>query len=72
MFKAVKLSLDLNVTKSYFECWILSVFHTAFNDWKKAVILMVIQVCFLLHGHKCFVTNGRQSHFFRLMHSTKF
>ena len=26
---------------------------------------MLIQVCFLLHGHKCFVTNGRNSHFFQ-------
>ena len=32
---------------------------------------MLIQVSFLLHGHKCFVTNGKNSHFFRLMHSTK-
>ena len=30
-----------------------------------------MQVCFLLHGHKCSVTNGRNSHFFRLTHSTK-
>ena len=32
---------------------------------------MLIQVCFLLHGHICFVTNGRNSNFFRLTHSTK-
>ena len=32
---------------------------------------MLIQVCSLLHGHKCFVTNGRTSHFFRLTQSTK-
>ena len=72
MFKAAKLSQDLSVTKSYFECsiWILSVMHTA-NNRKKTEILMLIQVCFLLHGHKCFVTNGRNSHFFRVTHSTK-
>ena len=31
MFKGAKLSQDLSVTKSYFECsiWILSVMHTA-------------------------------------------
>ena len=75
MYKGAKLSQDLSVTKSCFECsiWILSVMHTASNNQKKkkAVILMWIQVCFVLHGHKCFVTNGRNSHFFRLMHSTK-
>ena len=73
MFQAAKLSQDLNVTKSCFECslWILSVMHTASNNRKTAVILMLIQVCFLLHGHKCFVTNGRNSHFFRLTYSTK-
>ena len=75
MFKATNLSQDLSVTKSCSECgkiWILSVMHTASNNReKKAVILMWIQVCFLLHGHKCFVTNGRNSHFVRLMHSTK-
>ena len=73
MFQAAKLSQDLNVTKSCFECslWILSVMHTASNNRKTAVILMLIQVCFLLHSHKCFVTNGRNSHFFRLTHSTK-
>ena len=83
MFKGAKLSQDLSITKSYFECsiWILSVMHTAAyppkkkkkeekKRKKKAVILMLIQVCFLLHGHKCFVTNGRNSHFFRLTHST--
>ena len=32
---------------------------------------MLIQGCFLLHGHTCFVTNRRNSHFFRLTHSTK-
>ena len=73
MFKVAKLSQDLSVTKSCFECsiWILSVMHTTSNNQKKAVILMLIQVCFLLHRHKCFVTNGRNSHFVRLMHSTK-
>ena len=73
MFKAAILSQDLSVTESCFECsfWILSVMHTASNNRKKAVILMLIQVSFLLHGHKCFVTNGKNSHFFRLMHSTK-
>ena len=57
MFKGAKLSRDLSVTKSCFECgiWILSVMHTASNNWKKAVILTLIQVCFLLHGHKCSV-----------------
>ena len=53
MFKAAKLSQDLSVTKSYFECsiWILSVMHTASYNRKKkkAVILMLIQVCFLLY-----------------------
>ena len=31
MFKGAKLSQDLSITKSYFECsiWILSVIHTA-------------------------------------------
>ena len=42
--------------------------HTAsYNRGKKkktVVILMLMQVCFLLHGDKCFVTNGRYSHFF--------
>ena len=74
MFKGAKLSQDLSVTKSCFECsiWILSVMHTASNNWKKAIILMSIQVCFLLHGHKCFVTNGRNPHFFRLTDGTNF
>ena len=76
MFKGAKLSQDLSVTKSYFECsiWILSVMHTASykkKQKKKAVMLMLMQVCFLLHGHKCFATNGRNSHFFRLTHSTE-
>ena len=37
MFKGAKLSQDLSVTKSYFECsiWILSVMHTASNNRKK-------------------------------------
>ena len=73
MFKGAKLSQDLSGTKPYCECsiWILSVMHTASNNREKAVLLTLVQVCFLLHGHKCFVTNGRNSHFFRLMHSTK-
>ena len=73
MLKGGKLSQVLSVTKSYFErsIWILSVMHTASYNRKKEVILLLMQVCFLLHGHKCFVTNGRNSHFFRLMHSTK-
>ena len=74
MFKGAKLSQDLSVTKSYFECsiWILSVMHTAFYKTKqKAVVFMLMLVWFLLHGHKCFVTNGRISHFSRLTHSTK-
>ena len=73
MYKGAELSRDLSVTKSCFECsiWILSVMHTASNSREKAVILMLIQVCFLVHGHKCFVTNGRNSHLFRLTHSTK-
>ena len=73
MFKGAKLSQDLSVTKSYFECsiWILSVMYTASYNRKKAVVLMLIQVCFLLHGHTCFVSNGRNSHFFRLTHSPK-
>ena len=75
MFKAPKLSQDLSVTKSYFECsiWILSVMHTAsYNREKKSSNFDVdAEVCFLLHGHKCFVTNGRHSHFFRFMHCTK-
>ena len=34
MFKGAKLSQDLSVTKSYFECsiWIPSVTHTASNN----------------------------------------
>ena len=76
MFKGAQLSQDLSVTKSHFECsvLILSVMHTApykNKQSKKAVILMLKQVCFPLHGHKCFVTNGRSSHIFRQMHSTK-
>ena len=73
MFKAAELSQDLSVTKSCFECsiWILSVMHTTSNNQKKAVILMLIQVFSVLHEHKCFVTNGRNSHVFRLTHSTK-
>ena len=81
MFKGAKLSQDLSVTKSYFECsiWILSVMHTAsYNPppkkkrkKKKALMLQLMQVCFLQLGHKCFVTDGRNSHFFRLTHSTK-
>ena len=68
----VSSSQDLSVTKSYFECsiWILNGLHTAsYNNKKKkkkkkkAVILMLMLVCFLLYGHKCFVTNGRNSHF---------
>ena len=74
MFSGVKLSQDLCVTKSYFECniWILSVIHTASFDRKKSNNFDVDAGCFLLHGHKCFVTNGRNSHFFRLTNSTKF
>ena len=71
MLKGAKLSPDLSVTRSYFEysIWILSVMHKASYTRKKtAVILMLIQVCFLLHGHKYFVTKGRNSHFFRLTH----
>ena len=67
MFKGAKLSQDLRITKSYSECsiWILSVMHTASYNQKQAVILMLMQVCFLLHGHTCIVTNGRNSHFFQ-------
>ena len=38
MFKAAKLSLDLSVTRSCFECsiWILSVIHTASNNQTKS------------------------------------
>ena len=38
MFKGAKLSQDLNVTKSYFECsiWILSSMHTASYNQKKS------------------------------------
>ena len=38
MFEAAKLSRDLSVTKSCFECsiWILSVMHTASNDREKS------------------------------------
>ena len=60
MFKGAKLSQDLSGTKSYFECsnWILSVMHTAsYDQKKKAVFFMLMQVCFLLQGHKYFVTN---------------
>ena len=74
MFKGAKLSEDFSVTKSYFECsnWILSVMHTAsYNRKKKAVILMLMQVCFLLQGHKGYVTSRRNSHCFRLAHSAK-
>ena len=37
MFKSAKLSQDLSVTKSYFECsiWILRVMHTASYTRKK-------------------------------------
>ena len=37
LFKGAKLSQDLSVTKSYFECsiWILSVMHTASYKKKK-------------------------------------
>ena len=74
MFKAAKLSQDLSVAKSYFErsIWILNVMHTASYNRKKAAIFMFMQVCFLLHGHICFVTNGRNSHFCRLTHSSSF
>ena len=46
MFKGAKLSQDLRVIKSYFECniWILSLIHTASYDRKKAIILMLMQV----------------------------
>ena len=66
MFKGAKLSQHLSVTKSYFGCsiWILNGLHTASYNWKKAVILMLIQNCFLLLRHKYFVTKGRNSHFF--------
>ena len=49
MFKGAKLSQDLSVTKSYFECsiWILRVMHSASYNGKKTVILMLTQVCFL-------------------------
>ena len=35
MYKAARLSQDLSVTKSYLEysIWILSVVHTASNNW---------------------------------------
>ena len=37
MFKGAKLSQDLSVTKSYFECsiWILNVMHTVPSPQKK-------------------------------------
>ena len=37
MFKAAKLSEDLSVTKSYFECsiWILSIMRTVFTPPQK-------------------------------------
>ena len=52
MFKGAKLSQDLSVTKSCFECsiWIVSVMHTT---GEKVVILMLIQNCFLLHEMFC-------------------
>ena len=62
MLKGAKLSQDLSVTKSYFECsiWFQSVMHSAsYNQKRKkkkkkrAVVMMLTQVCFLLHGHKC-------------------
>ena len=66
MCKGAKLSQDLSVTKCYFECSILDSKCNAhsFLQSKKAVILMLMQVCCLLYGHKCFVPNGRNSHFF--------
>ena len=67
------LSQDLSVTKSCFE-YLDSTCnaHSFYQPTKKAVILMLIHVCFLLQGHKCFVTNGekKNSHFFRLTHNT--
>ena len=73
MFKAAKLSQDLSVLKLCFECSIsiLSVMHILLTTRKPAVILMLLQVFFPLLEHKCFITNGRNSHFFRLTHSTK-
>ena len=66
MFKAAELSQDLSILSVVF-----GVLQPKENNNKKPVILMLMQVCFLLHGHKRFVTNGRKSHFFRLTHSTK-
>ena len=39
MFKGAKLSQDLSVTKSYFECsvWILNVMHTASYNRKNKI-----------------------------------
>ena len=63
MFKAAKLSQDLSVTKSYFECCILSVMHTASYNRNISVILMLMQVGFYCMDIN--VTNGRTSHFFQ-------
>ena len=66
MFRGAKLSQDFSETKSYFECsvWILSVMHTASNNWKKPVIFTLIQVCFLLHGHVNVLSQMEGTHTF--------
>ena len=72
MFKGAILSQDFSVTESYFERSIWdskSNAHSFLQPKKKKKKpeekqLTLMQVCFQLHGHKCFVTNGRNSHFF--------
>ena len=72
MFKGAKLSQDLSVAKSYFECSNFGFqvqctqLLTTKKKKKRAVILMLMQVAFCCIGLACFVTNGRNSHFFRL------
>ena len=51
--EGITLSQDLSVIKSHFECsiWVLSVMHTACNRKNAVILMLVFNVCFLLHGH---------------------
>ena len=75
MFKGAKLSQDLRVIKPYFEysIWILSVMHTQLltTEKKKSSNFDVNAGLLSTVWTKMFCQNGRNSHFLRMMHSTK-
>ena len=62
MFRAASPSQALREdSKSSSECsiWFFTEMHTAFHNLKNAESLTLVQLCFVLCGHKCLVTNGK-------------